>query len=110
MPGQVSPEVKRGRCHRLALLERELATDYYGRWVGRPVEVLVERESEDRPGWVRGTDRRYVPVEFPGTPEQIGEFVTVTGTAVRREFLEARRVDGDDLSVVNGHSSFVIDR
>ena len=42
---------------------------------------------------VRGTDRRYVPVEFPGTPEQIGKFVTVTGTAVHREFLEASALE-----------------
>jgi threonylcarbamoyladenosine tRNA methylthiotransferase MtaB len=103
MPDQVSPEIKRERCHRLSLLERELAADYYARWVGRPLEVLVERESEDRPGWLRGTDRRYVPVEFPGTPDQIGEMVTVVGKAVHREFLEARRVDSEDFSLVTGH-------
>jgi threonylcarbamoyladenosine tRNA methylthiotransferase MtaB len=102
MPDQVPPEVKRERCHRLSLLERELATGYYAGWIGRPVEVLVERESEDRPGWLRGTDRRYVPVEFPGSADAIGEFVTATGTAVHREFLEARRMDNDDLSLVIG--------
>jgi threonylcarbamoyladenosine tRNA methylthiotransferase MtaB len=91
MPDQVAPEVKRDRVRRLALLERELATDYYARWIDRPLEVLVERESEDRPGWLRGTDRMYIPVELPGSRSEIGEFVTVTGHCVHREFLEARR-------------------
>jgi threonylcarbamoyladenosine tRNA methylthiotransferase MtaB len=91
MPDQVPADVKRDRCARLSVLERELATDYYGLWIDRPVEVLAERESEDRPGWLRGTDRMYIPVEFPGGREEIGEFVTVTGSVVHREFLEARR-------------------
>ncbi len=91
MPDQVPPDVRKDRCRRLSVLERKLAADYYGRWIGRPLEVLAERESEVRPGWLRGTDRGYIPVEFPGSRDEIGGFVTVTGNQVNREFLEAGR-------------------
>ncbi|MBX3443017.1 MAG: tRNA (N(6)-L-threonylcarbamoyladenosine(37)-C(2))-methylthiotransferase MtaB [Planctomyces sp.] len=90
-PDQVSPEVRKDRVRRLGLLERELATGYYRRWLGRPVEVLVERMSEDRPDRVRGTDRRYIPVECPGTPDDVGRFVTAVGQAATSECLLATR-------------------
>ncbi|QDT55735.1 Threonylcarbamoyladenosine tRNA methylthiotransferase MtaB [Caulifigura coniformis] len=88
MPNQIPAELKRERCHRLSVLERELAGNYYARWINRPLEVLVERESEWRPGWLRGTDRRYIPVEFPGPAGLIGDFATVRGAVVHPEFLE----------------------
>jgi threonylcarbamoyladenosine tRNA methylthiotransferase MtaB len=90
-PHQVSPEVRKERVHRLSNLERDLAAQYYARWLGRPLEVLVERLSDERPGWVRGTDRRYIPVEFQGTDADVGQFVTVLGNAVQRDFLQAQR-------------------
>jgi threonylcarbamoyladenosine tRNA methylthiotransferase MtaB len=91
LPDQVPPEVRKDRVHRLSVLERKLAANYYGRWLGLPLEVLVEREAEGRPGWVRGTDRRYIPVECPGTPADVGAFVTARGEAVERDFLQASR-------------------
>jgi threonylcarbamoyladenosine tRNA methylthiotransferase MtaB len=90
-PDQVSPAVRHDRSRRLSLLERELAANYYARWIGRPVEVLVERESEGRPGWVRGTDRRYIPVECPGTADDLGRFVAATGASVEASGLRALR-------------------
>jgi threonylcarbamoyladenosine tRNA methylthiotransferase MtaB len=95
MPAQTPPEVKRERCQRLAVLERQLATDYYAQWIGRDLEVLVERPSDHRPGWLRGTDRRYIPVEFPGDENQIGEFATVKGARVHPDHLEAAGVDSN---------------
>jgi len=90
-PDPVSPEVRKDRVHRLSIVERELAAGYYARWLGRPLEVLVERLAEDRPGWVRGTDRTYLPVECPGTVDDVGRFVTAIGESVHPEFLQARR-------------------
>ena len=55
---QIKPEVRKERCRILADLERELAEDCYKTLIGSDLEVLVERELRDRPGWVRGTDRR----------------------------------------------------
>lgn len=90
-PDQVPPDVRKERCERMAVLERRLAGDFYQSMIGRPLEVLVERESESRPGWMRGTDRRYVPVELPGSVADTGNFVQAVGACARTHFLEARR-------------------
>jgi threonylcarbamoyladenosine tRNA methylthiotransferase MtaB len=102
MPDQVHPDVIRERVRVLSDLERDLAAHFYlSRVQGRAaaqdgsgqgdegkvscgspassdlswLEVLAERPSEIRPGYLRGTDRWYMPVEVPGTVEDIGDFV-----------------------------------
>lgn len=88
---QVLPEVRKSRMHRLSVLERELAARYYQQCVGRELQVLVEQVCEDRPGWVLGTDRYYVPVAVLGTRQDMGRFVQATGGRATPEFLEAHR-------------------
>ena len=97
-PDQVKPEVRKERCRILSELERDLAEDYYQTLVGRELEVLVERESRDRPDWVRGTDRRYAPVEVPGTTHDIGAFVTARGQSAERQQLTAVRIESASLA------------
>jgi threonylcarbamoyladenosine tRNA methylthiotransferase MtaB len=90
-PDQISPQVKKERARQLAALERELAKTFYRSLEGTDLEVLVEREHSEKPGWVSGTDRRYVPVEFPGTNEEIGRLVTVRGESAFTHYLQAQR-------------------
>jgi threonylcarbamoyladenosine tRNA methylthiotransferase MtaB len=90
-PNQVAPEIRKLRMQRLSVVERELAAGYYRRWVGRDLQVLAERVCEDRPGWLRGTDRTYIPVELPGHRDEIGQFLPARGRAVSAEALEAER-------------------
>ena len=80
MAGQISPEEIRRRVSILSELERTLAEQFYQQRVtdsqraqeqglaehSGDLEVLAERPSEHRPGYVRGTDRWYMPVEVPG--------------------------------------------
>jgi threonylcarbamoyladenosine tRNA methylthiotransferase MtaB len=89
--GQVPPPVLRQRVERLSRLERALARRYYESLAGGELEVLVERASEDRAGWYRGTDRRYVPVELPGSEADVGQLVRATGREVFEHHLEASR-------------------
>jgi len=89
---QIKPEVRKERCRILADLERDLAEEFYQTLIGSDLEVLVERESRDRPGWVRGTDRRYAPVELPGTSHDIGAFVSARGEVASRQQVTATRV------------------
>lgn len=86
---QVSPEIRKDRCSRLSVVERELAQQYYGTLVGQQVEVFAERESERNAGWLRGVDRHYCPVEIPGDVTQIGEFVYGRAEQAYRDHLTA---------------------
>jgi len=89
---QVSPDVRKARCDRLAELERELAMSFYRNYVGEELEVLVEQPVADEPGWYDGTDRRYMPVKLRGESDDVGEFVKGVGTAVDTEFLVAEHL------------------
>ncbi len=115
MPDQVPPEVIKKRVHILSNLERKLAEQFYLSRVllcsGEPggvgpmvqdifsrmpespiLEVLAERESETRPGFVRGSDRWYMPVEVPGTIDDLGQFVTCRAVSANREGVVAERI------------------
>jgi threonylcarbamoyladenosine tRNA methylthiotransferase MtaB len=90
-PDQVSPEVRKERCQRLSELERDLAEKFYRSLLGQNLEILVERIAEDRPGYVRGTDRRYTPIELPGDASETGQFVTAEAIRANRHHLDAVR-------------------
>ena len=124
MPDQVSPEVIKQRVHVLSDLERTLAEQFYRsrvhlshgepggvrRWVqevsGRVaesplLEVLAERESETRPGYVRGSDRWYMPVEVPGTIDDLGLFVMSRAVSANREGIIAARISDVRIPLAN---------
>lgn len=92
-PDQIDPRVRKERCDRLAKLERELARAYSASLTGQELEVLVERPCDDAPGYVRGTDRRYVPVKLPGTVADVGQLVQAVGETAESDHLTARRVE-----------------
>lgn len=89
---QVSPEIRQERCAQLADLERSLAQKFYHTLIDRDLEVMIERECDGRPGWVRGTDRWYAPVVCQGTKADLGKFVYARGSRDYLEFLEADRI------------------
>ena len=88
-PDQVTPETRKNRILQLAGLERSLAMDYYRLMVGEPLEVLVEGLVADRPGWVHGHDRHYIPVQLPGSSESVGTLQMCQGVEVYESFLRA---------------------
>ena len=91
MPNQISPQIRKQRCQRLAVVERRLARRFYDRLIGQPAEVLVERECRNRPGWLSGVDRHYAPFELPGTTADIAEFLAVEATDASDACITARR-------------------
>lgn len=96
-PGQVHGTIRHDRIARLEELECELAGRYYNSLLGRPLEVMVESEST-RDGWVCGTDRRYVPVELPGTVDDIGNMCYGRGVRTTRRYLEAERENPENVT------------
>ncbi|MEX0727392.1 MAG: tRNA (N(6)-L-threonylcarbamoyladenosine(37)-C(2))-methylthiotransferase MtaB [Planctomycetaceae bacterium] len=90
-PGPIPPPVIKKRCRELMDLERDLAFQYYREYEREEIEVLVERRHEDRAGWFRGTDRRYIPVELPGEADDVGRLVTARGLKANKTSLTATR-------------------
>jgi len=93
-PDQVDGNVIRDRVRQLGDLERDLALNYYNHRVesGAELRVLSERLSEQNPGYVRGTDQWYMPVEFPGDEDDLGEFVSCQGKSATRQGVSAMRL------------------
>jgi threonylcarbamoyladenosine tRNA methylthiotransferase MtaB len=78
LPEAVPPAVIAERRRRLLHLEEELAGAYRRSLVGQTLDVLVEGVDPERPGLVRGTSCRYVPVAFRGhAPALVGRRVPV---------------------------------
>jgi threonylcarbamoyladenosine tRNA methylthiotransferase MtaB len=90
-PNQVPPIQIRERVNRMTGLEHQLALRYYQTLEGTPLEILVEQEANGRPGYVRGTDRRYVPVEISGDKTDLGKLVNGVGQKTFDRFLHAVR-------------------
>jgi threonylcarbamoyladenosine tRNA methylthiotransferase MtaB len=79
----VPPPVVAARRERLREVERETAAAYCRGLLGRRLDVLVEGPDPRRPGRVRGTSCRAVPVSFRGhLPALIRRRVPVRATAV----------------------------
>jgi len=107
MEGQISPREIRRRVQVLGDLERGLAEQYYLERVAdsrtavqsgagqheADLQVLAERPAERGEGWLRGTDRWYMPVEFPGTLADLGSFVRCRAVSADRTGVLASRLD-----------------
>lgn len=88
---QVSPETRKRRVHELSRVERELAREFYESHLGETLEVLVEREP-DANGFVRGTDRYYMPIRLAGASSDVGQFVHCRGASASLDEVVAERV------------------
>jgi tRNA-2-methylthio-N6-dimethylallyladenosine synthase len=77
---QFVPEAEgQARLERLISMQRQIMLEVNGAWVGRTVEVLVEKEG--RRGGVQGRTEGNKTVNLEGTPDMIGSFVDVTLTS-----------------------------
>jgi threonylcarbamoyladenosine tRNA methylthiotransferase MtaB len=92
MPNDVAAPVKKARGQELSRLEIELTRQYSATLIGRKVEVLVEGLSPTRPGFVQGTDRRYVTVELPGNSRDFGHLIAGRGLPGGSKVLLATRL------------------
>jgi len=61
----------------LLLEQREITSEWFGRFVGRTVEVLIEGEGRTGEGWLTGKNDENIIVEVKADKKYIGEFVRV---------------------------------
>ena len=93
--GQIPGNIIKDRVHALSELERDLALNFYNSRVksGAEQRVLVERVANDRPGFVKGTDQWYIPVQVPGTESDPGRFVRCVAQNANREIVTSSRIE-----------------
>ena len=77
MPDSMSDAEKSQRMQKLLTLQREIAVENNQRFISRILTVLCDGESKKRPGRMTGRSSENILVEFPGTPDMIGQFVKV---------------------------------
>lgn len=88
MEDQVPEPVQSERLQRLQALQEELTAESLSVWVGRRVEVLVERGASEA-GQFRGRSSQNMVVNFTvkGTPPNLGELVEIYITAASNHTL-----------------------
>ncbi len=121
MPDQVRPEVIRERVQVLGDLERELALQFYHSRVAAGqgsmsaeeqgsrrqladlsfLQVLVEGVSRSQPGYVFGSDRWYMPVEVPGTIDDVRQFVHCRAVSADRDGVVAERCGSETVKSIS---------
>ncbi|MFM8883437.1 MAG: tRNA (N6-isopentenyl adenosine(37)-C2)-methylthiotransferase MiaB [Solirubrobacterales bacterium] len=82
----VDPDVARERMDRLVEVVRRRGAERARRFVGRELEVMVEGNSRERPGQLRGRTRHNRNVYFEGLGEP-GDLLPVTITAATSQSL-----------------------
>ena len=80
MPDAVSEEEKGKRMRRLLDVQREISTEFYKRFIGRRMRVLVDDKAKKREGFLTGKSSEFIIVEFEGDESLIGRFVDVEVT------------------------------
>jgi threonylcarbamoyladenosine tRNA methylthiotransferase MtaB len=90
LPGVVPPREVADRRQHLLDLERQLMEAYQRSLIGRRLDVLVEGADPRRPGFVKGTSCRSVPVVFEASPALVGRRVPVLVEMVAQGIVFAR--------------------
>lgn len=81
MPDQVSPEVKKSRCARLAEVEQDLQQAYYRSLLGKQLTAIVEYPGEANPKTLLANTCRFAPVEIPSSDESLcGQMIEILPT------------------------------
>lgn len=79
-PDDVSPGIKTARIVELFDLQREIALRKNQAKIGCTLDVMLEGESDKRPGFQVGKTEGNMTVIFPATPHRIGEIIPVKVT------------------------------
>lgn len=86
-------EEKSGHMRELLSVQREIATEYYKRFIGRTLRVLADGEGKKGEGHLSGKSDEFIIVEFNGGRDLIGKFVEVKITAAHNWALEGNIIN-----------------
>jgi len=72
---RVPVEVVKERCKKMRTLGNAKKRNFYGKFIGRRVEVLVEEKKTDADDLLKGMTSNYIPVFFQGEDRLIGTLI-----------------------------------
>jgi len=98
----VSREEKSARFEKLNSVQRQFQRQIYERYVGRELNVLVERESSKSPSDMTGHSACHKVVNFPGSDSMLGNIVRVRITQAKQNSLYGEVVRGTNPNVREG--------
>jgi len=87
MRGQVPGRIASHRAKKLEALSDRLRHRYFQELLGQPLQVMIEGEMPDRPGWIGGTSNRHASVALPGCRKSIGQLVEAVPTKIENDWL-----------------------
>ena len=88
MDGQVQESIKKERAKKLIEVSDELEKEYYSKFLGKELEVLVEENID---GKSIGHTSNYIKVEIDGTLNR-NEFYKVKITSIEKEYVKGELV------------------
>lgn len=92
MEGQIPEEVSSRRIQKLIAIQKEITHLRYAAYTGQVHQVLVEEASKRDEHQMAGKDEYNITVNFPGTPDLIGQIVPVRITSSGESTLRGERI------------------
>lgn len=96
MEGQLHSSVIKERAQAFRRLSDRKKRSYYGRFLGKELQVLVQSREPD--GLLKGLSRNYIPVHLEGDDTLLKTEVPVRITEVTREFVGGETAGNDSPS------------
>lgn len=92
MPDQINSQTIKNRKNRLKQLNNENIKNFYSKYLGRKLNVLVEGTRDRKSGLLKGRSRNYIPVLLEGSDSlknsEVGiQVITVEGAMVSGRLL-----------------------
>jgi len=94
LPGQVLHGIRKERARRMRELGAKKKMEFYRRFIGRSVSVLVEQAADHESGAYKGRSRNYLPVLVQADERHINREVPVAIEGLEGSWLKGSRVEG----------------
>ena len=65
-PKQVDSKTIKARCEKMRILGNEKKRNFYKKFTGKKVEILVEAKRDKSTGFLKGITSNYIPVHING--------------------------------------------
>lgn len=86
-PNKISPQVIKHRCERIRLLGDAKRIEFYSRFIGQKLEVLVETTRHRPTGLLKGLTSNYIPILIDANDEYKNKLVPVRTQKLRSDTL-----------------------